>query len=120
MKVYMLKRYHDRMNDARDKLGSKCCKCGSLENLQIDHIDPELKSWTIGQMWSLSQNKFDEELKKCQLLCFRCHNLKTLEQNGKQDAKSLKFHGTLSTYRYCKCNLCRKAKSDWMKIYRNR
>lgn len=116
MKTYLLKRYHERMTEIRKRLGGKCCKCGGMDNLEIDHIDPSLKWKTVSQIWNYSKEKLEQELGKCQLLCQSCHNLKTLNDKGLKVAKG--NHGTISTYRYCKCKECRKAKSEHSKQYR--
>lgn len=50
-----------------------------------------------------------------QLLCRSCHEAKTLVDRGQESAKE--SHGTLSSYKYCKCNLCKKAKADYMSRY---
>jgi 5-methylcytosine-specific restriction endonuclease McrA len=61
-----------------EMLGGKCVGCGITENLQFDHIDRKLKSFTIGKMLESSlENKLIPEAKKCQLLCKSCHQLKT-------------------------------------------
>ena len=44
MKNYMLARYHKRMSEAKNKLGGKCFKCNSIEDLQLDHINPQTKN----------------------------------------------------------------------------
>jgi len=44
-----LERYHERIGEALDILGGKCIKCGSLENLEFDHIDPSSKLFTISK-----------------------------------------------------------------------
>lgn len=75
---YNLKRYHRRMKEAYEILGNECLVCGATENLQLDHIDPDQKSFTLGKLWSTSQENFLEELTKCQLLCDDCHKTKTL------------------------------------------
>lgn len=76
LRKYILNRYHERMNSAKNKLGGKCIQCGSIEKLQFDHIYPNNKSFAIGKMWSISFNLFEQELKKCQLLCEDCHKIK--------------------------------------------
>lgn len=73
MKNYMLARYHTRRNEAIHKFGGKCVKCGSVDNLEFDHINPADKLFTIGQMWSLNNTVYVTELNKCQLLCTSCH-----------------------------------------------
>lgn len=77
MKSYMLARYHTRRNEAILKFGGKCVKCGSIECLEFDHINPEDKLFTIGKMWSLNNTAYLTELNKCQLLCESCHLEKT-------------------------------------------
>jgi 5-methylcytosine-specific restriction endonuclease McrA len=75
---YNLERYHRRMNEAFEILGGVCIICGSTEDLQLDHFDPRGKLFTIGKFWSYSQERFLEELSKCQLLCAKCHLAKTV------------------------------------------
>ena len=116
MKEYMLKRYHERRKQAITKLGDKCVICGNTENLQFDHIDPESKNFTIAKLSSINETDFWKEIDKCQLLCEECHKLKSIADAGLKQAKG--FHGTISTYRYCKCELCRKAKSEYSKDQR--
>lgn len=108
--------YQKRRQYAIEKLGGKCNVCGSTKNLQIDHIFRQEKSFPISQMWSISLERFNAELDKCQLLCKDCHKAKTLWEVGQKPA--ITTHGTLSAYRYCKCNVCRKAYSDYYKEYK--
>jgi len=115
---YMLKRYHQRMDMARQKLGGKCCHCGSEDKLEIDHINSEKKKFTIASFWSCKLEIFNKELEKCQLLCIDCHIKKTILDIGKKPAKNT--HGTLSSYRYCKCDLCREAKRKYAREYRKK
>jgi 5-methylcytosine-specific restriction endonuclease McrA len=74
---YNLERYHKRMQEAYEMLGGACVICGSTEDLQIDHFDPAKKDFTLAKIWSASQERFLEELTKCQLLCWKCHLAKT-------------------------------------------
>lgn len=110
----MLRRYNERMREARTLLGGKCVRCGIINDLELDHIDPKTKSFTIAKMWNIRKELFDIEIKKCQLLCQQCHEAKTLLDKGQKSAKNT--HGTLSSMRYCKCELCKKAKSDYNKL----
>lgn len=116
MKDYMLRRYHKRMQAAKDHLGGKCVKCGALNDLELDHIDRSTKSFTIGNLWSVNEKRFWEEVNKCQLLCMACHEQKTLIDMGQKSARLT--HGTLSSYRYCKCAECKAAKSAYSKKMR--
>ncbi len=52
-----------------------CNKCGSHEDLEVDHVDPTTKSMPIGSIWSRVDR--GEELEKCQVLCKACHLTKT-------------------------------------------
>lgn len=108
MRGYMLRRYKERMSAAVEKLGGKCSNCGAGDDLQLDHIDPNQKSFNIARKWSISEKKFWQEVSKCQLLCQKCHTEKTLKDLGRESAKDK--HGTISSYRYCKCEECLEAK----------
>lgn len=118
-KEYQLKRYHRRRSQAIDKLGSMCVICSSIEELELDHINHLEKSFNIAKLWSISEVKFQAELSKCQLLCHKCHEKKTiLERNH----DSRYDHGTHACYRYnkCRCNLCKKAKAKVQREYSQR
>ena len=56
-----------------------CARCGSTENLQLDHIDPSTK--ISHKIWSWSEAHRETELVKCQVLCYPCHVIKGME-NG--------------------------------------
>ncbi len=115
MRVYMNARYHRRRVEALELLGGKCCRCGSTENLEFDHVDPKKKTTGSDQMMILGYARFRKELALCQLLCQTCHSLKTLADNNKKPAKGT--HGTLSSVRYCNCDLCRGAKQRYNTEY---
>ena len=115
MNEYMKKRYKKKRDDAIIFLGGKCVKCSGTQNLQFDHIDMKEKEFGVAKIMLHSKEKLYKELSKCQLLCSKCHGEKTLDEMGLEDAR--KTHGTLSSYRYCRCDECRKAKSDWQREY---
>ena len=105
---YFANRYEQRMELARNLLGNACANCGATDTyFEIDHIDPATKRKDISSMTNYSLKKFKEELAKCQLLCKTCHAEKHYQQE----------HGTLTMYRYCKCDLCKAAKEDYNKQY---
>lgn len=91
-----------------------CKKCGSDKDLEIDHINPENKKYSIGSIWSRNEAFLSEELSKCQVLCHDCHLEKTRQyyyDNGR--------HGTYAmrnTWK-CTCDECkeyvRNAKRKW-------
>lgn len=115
-KSYQLQRYHARRLEAIDKLGGKCIKCNSLDKLELDHVDRNKKSFKISKLWSISNERFQEEVTKCQVLCRDCHELKTLDELGQVSGKNT--HGSLSSYRYCKCDICRKAHNKYAREWR--
>jgi len=102
-------------------LGGKCAKCGSTEKLEFDHINPEDKLLDLAHSWGMANKALlQAEIDKCQLLCHECHKKKTNQENSLRFKKDRSLcHGTTSQYtRYkCRCELCRKAYSDWKKIY---
>lgn len=61
----------------RDKV---CARCGSEDDLQLDHIDPTTK--VSHSIWSWSDKKRLAELAKCQVLCYICHKDKTNGTEG--------------------------------------
>ena len=111
--TYMKDRWKKRKKRGEELLGGKCAQCGSVENLEFDHIAPKTKKFTIGNRSSCSEKLFLEELAKCQLLCGVCHSLKSISDRGHRVARGT--HGTLSSYRYCKCDLCREAKNKYQR-----
>jgi hypothetical protein len=55
-----------------------CVKCGSIERLELDHIDPKQKRRKSDHaLWSWTEHKRNEEIAKCQVLCHKCHLEKT-------------------------------------------
>lgn len=61
-----------------------CKTCGSNEDLQVDHINPNEKEFNVQYLWSRVKKIRDKELLKCQVLCSKCHLVKT-----KKDLSSL-------------------------------
>jgi len=89
-----------------------CVKCGSDEDLEVDHIDPSLK--IDHKVWSWSDVRRSAELAKCQVLCHKCHARKTAA------SRPQKQHGTHSMYTSgCRCQPCRDGhaalKRDYLK-----
>ncbi len=93
-----------------DKL---CKKCNSKINLELHHRNPLLKE--THRIWSWSKERRIKELKKCDVLCQKCHKQHHKEKHSYE-------HGTRSMYVHCKCrcNLCKKANSGYhQKLYKN-
>lgn len=81
MNDYMSRRYEKRRQAALTALGSKCVVCGTTEDLEFDHVDPNKKSFYVAKAFaSMSEEKLQAELSKCQLLCKKHHLEKTLNR----------------------------------------
>ena len=82
-----------------------CIKCKSKEKLELDHINPSTK--ISHNIWSWSEERRLAEIKKCQVFCYACHQIKTMKQDRKQTE-----HGKIAMYRHygCRCELCKVAK----------
>ena len=115
MNEYMKRRFHERRGKVIAHLGGKCVSCGSVDRLELDHIDPGTKAIETKKLWGSSEALFWAEVAKCQLLCRPCHCLKSTIERGQ--TPSAGTHGTLTSYRHCKCDLCRAAKSAYSKKY---
>lgn len=89
-----------------------CRRCGSWEDLHVDHVDPGLK--VSHKVWSWSPERRAVELRKCQVLCVDCHKEKTRSEAWRPLA-----HGTRGGYdRGCRCASCREHQSNRMKTYK--
>ena len=94
-----------------------CVKCGTWNNLEVDHIDPSTKEYKINKLWQRSQEIRDYELAKCQALCNTCHIQKsTLEQKSANPVN----HGSYKSYRKykCRCEICVAAMRKREQVYR--
>ena len=92
--------------------GKSCVECGSTERLELDHIDPSTK--THHAVWSWSQKRRNAEIAKCQVLCYKCHKIKTSKEQSNPDV-----HGTRNMYgRGCRCRPCRNSQRDHIRRWR--
>ena len=92
--------------------GKICSECGGVKNLELDHINPKEK--TSHRIWSWSEERRLEEIKKCQILCSSCHSFKTHRDNNTNSA-----HGRVGKYNMgCRCDECRHAWKLYKRKYR--
>ena len=66
----------DAREKAISKLGGKCKKCRTAENLQLHHITyakDSTKWWESGDSWKRAKEAF-EHPERFELLCQDCHN----------------------------------------------
>jgi hypothetical protein len=96
--------------------GKSCVICGTTQDLEVDHIDPEMK--VAHRIWSWAIPRRNAELAKCQVLCKAHHLEKTLAQRPTPE------HGTISRYtskiHKCRRDLCKRANADRANILRAR
>ena len=92
-----------------------CVRCGSADELEVDHVDPEKK--VSHRVWSWSAERRDAELSKCQVLCGECHAKKTIEMLTVETP-----HGTHSGYSYhgCRCADCLDAQASYQRQHRSK
>lgn len=112
-----LNQYYRRKQEFITILGGKCVDCGCVDNLEFDHINPKEKSFNISKNYSKNYDELLKEVLKCALRCKDCHKIKTEDIDGfKAD------HGTLGMYRHqkCRCDLCKKANSDYHREYKRK
>lgn len=106
-RLWMRKRRESYFN------GKSCAWCGDTEDLELDHIDPNMK--TSHRIWSWSEERRAAELAKCQPLCTPCHMQKTMSE------KCTAKHGTISMHKLgCRCDPCKLAHNQNVNEYRYR
>ena len=111
---YNLARVTERRNLWLARLGGKCAKCGSTEQLEFDHIDPSTKEYHPTNLWTRREETVVAELAKCQLLCNSCHIEKSADEKRK-----IRPHGLLKYKKEkCRCSVCCSAKSAENKLRR--
>jgi 5-methylcytosine-specific restriction endonuclease McrA len=109
---------YQRRNERRRQmafniLGRKCVRCGSTENLQFDHKNPEEKTAKLSRFWSAEEHVFIREVLKCQVLCKKCHDKKT-----KNDVTINAKHGSASMWQKgCRCKICAEKRVERLTFY---
>ena len=80
-----------------------CVMCGSTDNLELDHVNPEEK--VTHRIWSWARERREAEIAKCQVLCKDCHKEKSKQYlaENRQHGRTLYGHG-------CRCDICVEAK----------
>jgi hypothetical protein len=114
---FQMERWKDRKRKAVQMFGGKCSKCGYDKNLSafdFHHIDANTKEYSWDSLRSRKWETIVFELKKCILLCCRCHreehspecNLK-LEPKGNHN-RSLNVDDFYWLEPTGKCKICDK------------
>lgn len=106
---YDLQRYRRRRAWAISYLGGRCGECGSVIDLEFDHLDPSAKSFEISSALLHGNAKLLPELDKCTLRCKQHHRERTADQRsvGHGEGRSGK--------RNCRCAKCKARKAEYMR-----
>lgn len=113
-----------------EMLGGQCVLCGSTDQLEVDHVDPSQKSFTLsGNNLNWAWEKLLPEIAKCQLLCHVHHIDKSAKEASERTPwnkgktrdglmRPENEHGTWFAYDTlkCRCKSCKK----WKKLYRKK
>lgn len=67
-----------RRREAWFATAGPCVRCGSTDDLELDHIDPTKKA--SHNVWSWRKERREAELAKCQVLCGVCHLAKSASE----------------------------------------
>lgn len=117
---YMRDRRRKRRIKYLEMLGGKCANCGETDPslLEFDHKNPRKKQHDFNEIKDGPENTILKEVKKCGLLCIKCHLEKTKKKREhiNRDKKPAR-HGTLWMYKKykCRCDKCKKSISEYMK-----
>jgi hypothetical protein len=120
---YLRARRADRRQKLIVILGEVCVRCGTRDDLQIDHKEPGSRSFLLsGDGMDRRWEDIILESLKCQLLCGPCHRDKSLElgehAGGHNKNHRPLVHGSTRCYQEmpCRCPRCKTAKQ----MYRSR
>ena len=84
-RAYWRKSYYERRRFLDSyKLEKGCEICGYNQHpaaLTFDHLNPEEKSFPLGDPKCRSWQKIIDEVAKCRVLCANCHNIFTYDSN---------------------------------------
>lgn len=87
----LLQQHRQRSRDRRSKRRTEwfaangpCRRCGSWDDLEVDHIDPSTK--VPGDLWSRPKDRMEAELAGCQALCQTCHREKSAAEKARGTA----------------------------------
>lgn len=98
-----------------------CAKCGSVARLELDHVDRTIK--VTHAVWGWAKQRRDEELAKCQALCYVCHKAKTsAELRALFMRPEFQCDGIhRGAYRKgCRCDKCKEANRLYMREWKRR
>ncbi len=111
---YQRERRRERLTMARARLGGRCARCGAVDNLDFDHIDPATKAGNISEITNWALARFLAEVDKCQLLCHgSCHVDKSIRDYPTACGSGLGRSR-------CPCDQCRAWRREYHTAYMRR
>ena len=113
MNAYQHRIYHSRRKAAIAKLGSRCKQCGITTGLHFVQAVP-FKVVSIAPILKQSQIRYEKAIVSLTLMCDTCSSLWV--RVWYDDTA----HGTLTSYRYCRCEACKAAKTTYMRGWQRR
>jgi hypothetical protein len=96
-RTYIKAKKRERRQRLVTMLGGKCVRCGTMEDLEFDHIDPQSKNFSICAHLTKAWNDLVAEAQLCQLLCHACHVAK-----GAEDRPEPKHGRYMYLYHRCR------------------
>lgn len=95
-------------------LADKTCEwCGSNDQLELHHRDPNKK--VHHAIWSWTPSRRAAEIAKCVLLCRGCHQ-RAHSEARRVEAELRNPCGTFAAYkRGCRCASCRRANAEYQR-----
>lgn len=93
-----------------------CADCGSSDELELDHVDPQAK--VSHRIWSWSAARREPELAKCEPRCHLCHLERTKEQARRRYCPQ--GHDTWEDGGRDSRHHCKRCEREYMREYRKR
>lgn len=91
----------------------RCEWCGSADDLQLHHRDPNKK--VSHAIWSWGEPRRLSEIEKCMVLCRNCHQ-RAHGEARRLEAELRNPHGTYLRYKLgCRCDFCRRGNRDYQR-----
>lgn len=93
--------------------GRTCAWCGTSDELELHHADPNKK--VSHAIWSWGTERRLNEIAKCVVICRGCH-ARAHSEARRVEAELRHPCGTVQSYkRGCRCDLCRRGNRDYQR-----
>lgn len=109
MREYFKRRRWERKLIAIQRLGGRCSRCNTDENLTLQYIDPSTKGFDANRLPAVSEDRFEQEIPKMEVICPECVRYERILDDP---------CGTVTNYRRgCRCQPCRDANTAYNVSY---